>query len=107
MAFLGHLGPLWLLSSVGHNHVPRSVGQLGPIWPNPMGPKGAKGGSPLAYKARWVPNHNWAHLSQFWPRIPSNPKWPSDPQDPILANNHHGPFFSPWPLVAARGNQIS
>ncbi|MBW0566045.1 hypothetical protein O181_105760, partial [Austropuccinia psidii MF-1] len=52
--FFGSLGPKWPLWSMG---------QLGTFWPNPMSPKGAKGGSPLAPKARWVPNHNWAHLS--------------------------------------------
>ncbi|MBW0481114.1 hypothetical protein O181_020829 [Austropuccinia psidii MF-1] len=45
-----------------------------------MGPKGAKGGSPLSLKARWVPNHNWAHLSHFWPqngrKDPQDPFWP-------------------------------
>ncbi|MBW0468991.1 hypothetical protein O181_008706 [Austropuccinia psidii MF-1] len=66
-----------------------------------------KGGSPLAPKARWVPNHNWTHLSPFWPQIPSNPKWPTRPSGPILAKNHHGPLFCPWPLVTTRGHQIS
>ncbi|MBW0511794.1 hypothetical protein O181_051509 [Austropuccinia psidii MF-1] len=42
----------------------RSTGQLGPFWPNPMRPKGAKGGYHLAPKARWVPNHNWTHPTQ-------------------------------------------
>ncbi|MBW0575365.1 hypothetical protein O181_115080 [Austropuccinia psidii MF-1] len=46
---------------------PRSIGQLGPFWPNPMRPKG---------EARWVPNHNWTHLSQFWPPIPWTQFWP-------------------------------
>ncbi|MBW0515714.1 hypothetical protein O181_055429 [Austropuccinia psidii MF-1] len=46
-----------------------SVGQLAPFWPNPMRPKG---GNPLAPKARWVPNHNWAHLSQIWPQMTIN-----------------------------------
>ncbi|MBW0489152.1 hypothetical protein O181_028867 [Austropuccinia psidii MF-1] len=46
MAFLGQLGPLQPLPSVGH---------LGPFWPNPMRPKGAKGDIPLAPKARWGP----------------------------------------------------
>ncbi|MBW0489480.1 hypothetical protein O181_029195 [Austropuccinia psidii MF-1] len=65
-----------------------------------MRPKGAKGGSPLAPKARWVPNHNWAHLSQFWPSIPWTPK---------LAKNPSGPKFgqgSPWTIFQsmASGN---
>ncbi|MBW0465694.1 hypothetical protein O181_005409 [Austropuccinia psidii MF-1] len=71
-----------------------------PFWPNPMSPKG---GSTSAPKARWVPNHNWAHLSQFRPQIQNGHK---DPQDPILANNHCGPLFSPWPLVATRSAQL-
>ncbi|MBW0583496.1 hypothetical protein O181_123211 [Austropuccinia psidii MF-1] len=60
-----------------------------------------KGGSPLAPKARWVPNHNWAHLSQLWPQ-----NGHKDPQDPILANNHRGPIFSPWPLLTTRSAQL-
>ncbi|MBW0480538.1 hypothetical protein O181_020253 [Austropuccinia psidii MF-1] len=51
----------------------------------------AKGGRPLAPKARWVLNHNWAHLSHFRPQIPSNPKWPKRPLGPILAKNHQRP----------------
>ncbi|MBW0503078.1 hypothetical protein O181_042793 [Austropuccinia psidii MF-1] len=85
--------------SIGH--VLWSVGQLGAFWPNPMRQKGAKGA------AQWVPNHNWAHLSQSWPQIPSNPKMAINPQDPILANTPHGPLFSPWPLETTRGHQIS
>ncbi|MBW0465301.1 hypothetical protein O181_005016 [Austropuccinia psidii MF-1] len=34
-----------------------------------MRPKGAKWGIPLALKARWVPNHHWAHLSHSWPQM--------------------------------------
>ncbi|MBW0496600.1 hypothetical protein O181_036315 [Austropuccinia psidii MF-1] len=90
----GGLGPKWPLQPVGRNHGPwyircgpQSVGKLGPFLPNPMRPKG---GSPLA------------HLSQFWPQ-----NGHKDPQDPILANNHHGPLFSLWPLVTTRGHQIS
>ncbi|MBW0495153.1 hypothetical protein O181_034868, partial [Austropuccinia psidii MF-1] len=51
MAQKGHLGPRPPLWPVGRNHGPRSVGQLGPYWPSPMRPKGAKGRSPLAHKA--------------------------------------------------------
>ncbi|MBW0542958.1 hypothetical protein O181_082673 [Austropuccinia psidii MF-1] len=38
-----------------------------------------KGGNHLAPKARWVPNHNWAHLCQFWPSIPWTPNLAINP----------------------------
>ncbi|MBW0589307.1 hypothetical protein O181_129022 [Austropuccinia psidii MF-1] len=102
------LGPLWHLRSMGHNHGPRSLsrgprsmGQLGPFWPNPMRQKGAKGGSPSAPKARW------AHLSQFGLKSHQTENGNKDPQDPISPNNQRGPLFSPWPLVVPRGHQIS
>ncbi|MBW0586511.1 hypothetical protein O181_126226 [Austropuccinia psidii MF-1] len=47
-----------------------------------------KGGNHLVPKARWVPNHNWDHLSQFWP---------SNPWTPNLAINPSGPKFSHRP----------
>ena len=115
MAFLGHLGPPRLLRSAARNtrsavRGPRSVGGLGPFWPNPMRPKGAKGGSHLAPKARWVPNHNWAHLSHFWPPIPWTQNGPKNTLDPFLAINPSGPIFGPGPpwtnfTVMASGNQ--
>ncbi|MBW0537087.1 hypothetical protein O181_076802 [Austropuccinia psidii MF-1] len=55
-----------------------------------MGPKGAKGGRPLALKARWVPNPNWAHLSPILATITRTPK---------MAINHHRPQIGqgpPW-----------
>ncbi|MBW0503193.1 hypothetical protein O181_042908 [Austropuccinia psidii MF-1] len=52
-----------------------------------------QGGRSSAPKARWVSNHKWAHLSQFWPR-----KWPKHIRTPKLAivqsmasGNHQGP----------------
>ncbi|MBW0583236.1 hypothetical protein O181_122951 [Austropuccinia psidii MF-1] len=59
--FLGLEVSFCLLGGSGppsQNH-PFSLGGLGPKWPNPMRPKGAKGGLPLAPKDRWVPSHNW------------------------------------------------
>ncbi|MBW0533056.1 hypothetical protein O181_072771 [Austropuccinia psidii MF-1] len=86
LAFLGHLGPLRPLWSVGH---------LGPFWPNPMRPKGA---------ARWVPNHNWDHLSQSWPQIPSNPKMAIRPLGPIFGQEPPWTIFHP---MASGIHQIS
>ncbi|MBW0571020.1 hypothetical protein O181_110735 [Austropuccinia psidii MF-1] len=60
-----------------------------------MSPKGAKGGSPLAPKARWVPNHNWAHRSQSWPQIPSNPKMAIRPSGPIFGQEPPWTIFQP------------
>ncbi|MBW0590554.1 hypothetical protein O181_130269 [Austropuccinia psidii MF-1] len=68
-----------------------------PLWPNPMRPKEAKGGSPLAPKARGVPNHKLG------------------PPEPNLARNHHGTKMainhhrtqfgagSPWTTFSAHG----
>ncbi|MBW0531949.1 hypothetical protein O181_071664 [Austropuccinia psidii MF-1] len=77
---------------------PRSLGQLGPFWPNPMRSKGAKEGKHLAPKVRSVPNHNWTHLSQFWPRIPwtqIGPKFGHGPPCTIFqamaSDNHQRP----------------
>ncbi|MBW0587960.1 hypothetical protein O181_127675 [Austropuccinia psidii MF-1] len=83
---------------------PRSVGQLGPFWPNPMRPKG---GNHLAPKARWVPNHNWTHLSQNWSSIPWTQNWPKDLLDTTLAINPVGPIFGhgpPWTNISAMGS---
>ncbi|MBW0474594.1 hypothetical protein O181_014309 [Austropuccinia psidii MF-1] len=43
-------------------------------------------------KARWVPNHKWAHLSQFGPPISTIPKMAKRTPGPKLAT------FNPWPL---------
>ncbi|MBW0493073.1 hypothetical protein O181_032788 [Austropuccinia psidii MF-1] len=41
----------------------------GPFWAKSNEAKRGKGERPLAPKARWVPNHKWAHLSPFWPEM--------------------------------------
>ncbi|MBW0528271.1 hypothetical protein O181_067986, partial [Austropuccinia psidii MF-1] len=74
-----------------------------------MRPKGAKGGSHLAPNARWVPNHNWTHLSQNWSPIPWTRNWPKDLLDTNLAINPVGPIFGngpPWTNISviASGN---
>ncbi|MBW0528917.1 hypothetical protein O181_068632 [Austropuccinia psidii MF-1] len=96
---LGHLG---LLRPMGRDS--RSTGHLGPFWPNPMRPKGP---------ARWVPNHNWAHLSQFWPPSSWTQKMTKKLMDTILAINPVGPNFGhgpPWTnssAMASGNHQIS
>ncbi|MBW0578317.1 hypothetical protein O181_118032 [Austropuccinia psidii MF-1] len=59
MAFLGHLGPLRPLRPMGRGL--RSIGQLGPFWPNPMRPKG-KTTSPKPQLGPPEPN-----LAPKWP----------------------------------------
>ncbi|MBW0576714.1 hypothetical protein O181_116429 [Austropuccinia psidii MF-1] len=98
-SILGLGGPLQPLRPMGRglrsiSHGPRSVGHLGPFWPNPMRPKGA---SNLGPKARWVPNHNWAHLSHFLVIIPLDSKVTKNPMDTILAINPVGPNFGHGP----------
>ncbi|MBW0525336.1 hypothetical protein O181_065051 [Austropuccinia psidii MF-1] len=72
-----------------------------------MRPKGAKGGSHLALKARWV------DLSHFLSPIPWTQNWPKKPMDTILAINPVGPFFGhgpPWtniPAMASGNHQRS
>ncbi|MBW0529006.1 hypothetical protein O181_068721, partial [Austropuccinia psidii MF-1] len=39
---------------------------------------------PPTSKARWVPNHKWAQLSQIWPPIPPIPHMAKRTQDPNL-----------------------
>ncbi|MBW0480713.1 hypothetical protein O181_020428 [Austropuccinia psidii MF-1] len=58
------------------DHGPQSMGPLSPFWPKFDVAKRRKGGIPLAPKARWVPNHKWAHLSQVWPQSQQSQKWP-------------------------------
>ncbi|MBW0565065.1 hypothetical protein O181_104780 [Austropuccinia psidii MF-1] len=97
MAFLGHLAPPRLLRPVGRNS--QSIGQLGPFWPTPMR---RKGGNHLAPKARWVLNHNWADLSQFWPPIPCTQFWPKNHLDTKMAIEAIGPIFGhgpPWTIL--------
>ncbi|MBW0565594.1 hypothetical protein O181_105309, partial [Austropuccinia psidii MF-1] len=82
MAILAHLGPLRLLWAAG---------QLGPFWPNPMRPKGAKGGSHPAPKP---------HLDPPEPKLATNPldpKLAKDLLDTNLAINPVGPVFGHGP----------
>ncbi|MBW0512767.1 hypothetical protein O181_052482 [Austropuccinia psidii MF-1] len=96
MAFLGHLGPLWLL---------QSVGQSGPFWPNPMRPEGAKGGSQVGPKPQLGPPEPLFVTNSLDPKLAKNP------MDTILAINSIGPFYGhgpisqPWPLETTRSAQ--
>ncbi|MBW0509865.1 hypothetical protein O181_049580 [Austropuccinia psidii MF-1] len=81
MAFLGHLGSLRPLQPMGRNHGPRSMGQLGPFWPNTIIQKGDKGGKPTTPKGQVCPK----------PQL--------GPPEPNLAIKHHRTQFgpgSPW-----------
>ncbi|MBW0512404.1 hypothetical protein O181_052119 [Austropuccinia psidii MF-1] len=96
MAFLGRLGPLWLLWPLGHNHGPWSVGQLGPFWPNPMRPKG---GSQVGPKPHLGPPEPILATNSLGPNLAKNPldtKMAIEPVGPIFG---HGPLFQPWPLA--------
>ncbi|MBW0498842.1 hypothetical protein O181_038557 [Austropuccinia psidii MF-1] len=66
-----------------------------------MKPKGAKGGSSLAPKARW------AHLSQFLTMDPNPPILAKNPKDPISNQGSPVAHFWPWPLETPRGHQLS
>ncbi|MBW0566604.1 hypothetical protein O181_106319, partial [Austropuccinia psidii MF-1] len=89
MAFLGHLGP-------------RSVGQLGPFWPNPMRPKGAKGASHLGPKPQLGPPEPFLAITSLDPKMTKNL------MDTFLAINPVGPNFGHglWqPPEATRSTQ--
>ncbi|MBW0513763.1 hypothetical protein O181_053478, partial [Austropuccinia psidii MF-1] len=62
-----------------------------------MRPKGAKGEENLAPKARWVQNHNWDHLSQFWPSIPWTLNLAINPSGPKFGHRPSGTTFQPLP----------
>ncbi|MBW0577071.1 hypothetical protein O181_116786 [Austropuccinia psidii MF-1] len=91
MAFLGHLGPLRLLRPVGRDS--RSVGHLGPFWPNPMSPKGAKQASHLGPKPQLGPPEPFLATTSL------DPKMTKTLMDTFLAINPVGPIFGhgpPW-----------
>ncbi|MBW0502374.1 hypothetical protein O181_042089 [Austropuccinia psidii MF-1] len=91
---LGYLGPLLPLQPTVHTL--RSVGPLEPFWPKSNEAKRGLGGSLSAPKSRWVPNHKWAHLSQFWPQTPTNSEMAKTPQDPKIGHNSvHGLWKPP------------
>ncbi|MBW0548440.1 hypothetical protein O181_088155 [Austropuccinia psidii MF-1] len=46
-------------------------------------------------KSKGVPNHKWAHLSQYWPPISSVPKMVKRTPGPKLAKNHSLAIFHP------------
>ncbi|MBW0562884.1 hypothetical protein O181_102599 [Austropuccinia psidii MF-1] len=105
MAFLGHLGPLRLLWPVGRDS--RSTGQLGPFWPNPMGPKGEA----IYPQGQVGPK---PQLDPPEPKLvthPLDPKLAKDPLDTNLAINPIGPIFGhglPWtniPSMASGNHQ--
>ncbi|MBW0514354.1 hypothetical protein O181_054069 [Austropuccinia psidii MF-1] len=53
-------------------------------------------GSSSAPKARWVPNHKWAHLSQFWRQQPTNPEMAKNTLRPRIGHNSaHGLWQPP------------
>ncbi|MBW0590958.1 hypothetical protein O181_130673 [Austropuccinia psidii MF-1] len=57
------------------------MGPLGPFWPKS---NEAKRIQPSALKARWVPNHRWAHLSQpLAPNLNSAKNGQKDPRTQI------------------------
>ncbi|MBW0535022.1 hypothetical protein O181_074737 [Austropuccinia psidii MF-1] len=48
-----------------------SLGPLGPFWNKCNEAKGAAHQPPRPGGSQ---NHNWAHLSRFWPQTPTNPE---------------------------------
>ncbi|MBW0539043.1 hypothetical protein O181_078758 [Austropuccinia psidii MF-1] len=60
-----------------------------------MRPKGAKGGFPLAHKARWAPNHNWTHLSPILATITMTPKMAINHKRPQIGQGPQWTTFKP------------
>ncbi|MBW0505609.1 hypothetical protein O181_045324 [Austropuccinia psidii MF-1] len=71
------------------------MGPLGPFWPKSNESKRSQGGKPPSLKERWVPNHKWAHLIQFWPPISTFPKLAKMTSGPKLARYHSLAIFQP------------
>ncbi|MBW0546889.1 hypothetical protein O181_086604 [Austropuccinia psidii MF-1] len=67
---------------------------LRPMVHGAMRPKGANG------EVHQPPNHKWAHMSQFWPQNPINPKWPKTTLGPKLAINQSMASGTVRPLLA-------
>ncbi|MBW0576634.1 hypothetical protein O181_116349, partial [Austropuccinia psidii MF-1] len=85
---LGHLAPYGFYG-------PRSVGQLGPFWPNPMRPKG---GNHLAPKPQLGPPEPILATNPLDPNLAKNPldtKMAIEPIGPIFG---HG---TPWTIIPA------
>ncbi|MBW0474181.1 hypothetical protein O181_013896 [Austropuccinia psidii MF-1] len=101
MAFLGHLGPLHPLQPAIRNAP--SMGPLFPFWAKS---NEAKRSQQPTLKARWVPNHQWAHLSQFCPQSHQSQKWPKGPQDSNWPRTTFWQSFNPLPLATTRGHQL-
>ncbi|MBW0517121.1 hypothetical protein O181_056836 [Austropuccinia psidii MF-1] len=80
-------------------HGPRSVGQLHPFWPDPMRPKGAKGGSQVGPKPQSEPPEPKLVIN------PLDPKLAKDLLDTNLAMEHHGPMSQSCPLATTRSAQ--
>ncbi|MBW0579468.1 hypothetical protein O181_119183 [Austropuccinia psidii MF-1] len=66
-----------------------------------MRPKGDKGGSQLAPKARWGPAEPLFVTNSLGPKLA---KKPMSPVGPFFG---HGPISQPWPRETTKGHQIS
>ncbi|MBW0486668.1 hypothetical protein O181_026383 [Austropuccinia psidii MF-1] len=73
------------------------MGPLDPFWP-----KGSKG------EVHQPPNHKWAHLSQFWPKNPTNPELSKTTLGPKIGpepqnghNSVHGLWKPPEATISA------
>ncbi|MBW0559792.1 hypothetical protein O181_099507 [Austropuccinia psidii MF-1] len=97
MAFLGHLGPLPILRPVDRNSRSiRSIGQLGPFCPNPMRPKGARGGSHLYPKPQVDPTEPILATNPLDPNLAKNPldtKMAIEPVGPKFGHRPSGTTF--------------
>ncbi|MBW0585118.1 hypothetical protein O181_124833 [Austropuccinia psidii MF-1] len=77
-------------------HGPWSAGQLGPFCTNPMRPKG---GSQVGPKPQLDPPEPKLAKDLLDTNLAINPI------GLILAMDHHGPYFQPWPLATTRSAQ--
>ncbi|MBW0541662.1 hypothetical protein O181_081377 [Austropuccinia psidii MF-1] len=69
-------------------HAPHPMGHLGPCWPESNVAKRGQVGSTPAFKARWVPNHKWAHIRPILAPNPNNPEMAKRNPVPKFAKKH-------------------
>ncbi|MBW0546232.1 hypothetical protein O181_085947 [Austropuccinia psidii MF-1] len=83
------------------------MGPLGPFWPKSNEAKRGQGGSSSSPKARSVPNHKWAHLSQFWPQNPINPEMAKTTLGPKVGHNSAHGLWQPPEATSSAPSQDS
>ncbi|MBW0476497.1 hypothetical protein O181_016212 [Austropuccinia psidii MF-1] len=96
MAFLGHLGPL---------HSLWSVGPLRPFWPNSNEAKRGQGGSSPASNTRESQTTSGPTSANFGPNL-NNPRNGQNNPGSKFAKSHILNTSNPWPLAPTKDHQL-